>query len=875
MYIYTVKSTLFLIFITVFGISQAQFQDNFSDGDFTANPTWIGDTDSFEVNAAKQLHLNAPANTQKSYLAVASPAAVNGFWEFYVALDFNPSSGNKAYVYLMSDQSNLKGSLNGYYVLIGNTDDEVSLYRQDGSTITKIIDGVNGTVNNSNPKVKIKVTRDMFGNFELFSDTSVAFTNPISEGTIFDNTYMSSAYFGVLCDYTATRSDKFIFDDFNVTAAPYVDIFPPTLLAYEILNLNSIKLSFSEPLTVASSENTANYFINNGIGEPSTSVWSAIDNSVVLSLNSSIQAGINYTLNASVLEDLSLNTLDTSFQFKLKNAYSYNTIIFNEVLADELPSFGLPAYEFLELKNLSSDTLFTAGWSLTDLTGVCYFPADTILPNQYVIVCGNTAKPLYEAYGKTFGITSFVSLNKTEELLTLYDQYGTVIDSLRYFDKWFGKSLAPDGSLKVDGGWTLARMSDDYPCSPVGNWTPSNDIIGGSPGAANNFDATLGSVAPAFVSASFTNDSTIQIIFDQEVIGANDIANYEVSATNLDQIFIQQINTVSGSGTTYFITIDEMSNSDYSYSLILSNVQNCAGVPMVQNSTDIFIVKAPKVGDLILNEILFNPYTGGQDYIEIYNTTQQAIDLAGLKFVKYYNDYGDSIASISSALGSNFILPPNTYFTFSGEPEAVFSNYIVDKPEWLFKHNIPNYADNEGDVGLVFYDTLIIDRLHYFARWNFELLDTKDGVALERIKFDGATQDKANWASAAASFGYGTPTAKNSMAYQEMEQDDVITVSPEVFTPNQDGFEDYALINYTLDQPDYVATVAIYDIVGRKIKDLATKQTIGREGFWRWDGTNYNQEKAKTGMYVVLVNLFDLTGKKRLYKKTVVLGTTF
>jgi hypothetical protein len=869
-----VKKLIILLLIAISFSSNAQIQENFADGDFISNPAWTGDSANFEINGNNQLHLNAPATADESIIVTATNAAVDGYWEFFVDLDFNPSASNRAYVYIVSDQSDLKGGLDGYYVLIGSTNDEISLYKQNGATSTKIIDGVDGTVATA-PKVKIKVTRDLIGNFELFSDTTANFNNYLSEGTVFDNDVMESNYFGFLCDYTSTRSDKFIFDSIDVTAQVFVDIFSPILTDLDVKSLTSLELSFSEDLDVSTVQNLVNYSVNNAIGSPQSAVYNNVNKTVLLLFANEFVGGVNYDLTINNVEDLNLNSLDTIVSFELENAYFFESIIFNEILADETPTFGLPTFEFIEFKNLQNDTLFTEGWFLSDFTDTTYFNADTILPNEYVIVGKTTAESFYAGFGKTFGLTSFISLNKSEDKLTLFNKYGEVLDSLHYFDDWFAGQLASDGTDKVDGGWSLSRISENYPCAESGNWAPSNDVIGGSPGTINNVDVILGSVAPAFVSATFVNDTTIQLMFNQEVLEGNDIGNYQLSSSGSDFIEVYQINSVTNSGNSYFLTLEESASPSIIYALSVLSIQNCAGAPMIENSIDVFFVKVPEVGDLLINEILFNPYSGAYDYIEVYNTTTQALNLNGFSIVEYDVDYEDTIIDASTTYSQDFIIPPGAHFTFTEDTESVFLNYIVDKPEWLFDLGIPSYADNEGVVGLVYNDSIVLDKLHYFSRWNFELLDSDNGVSLERISTAGETQNDSNWASAAKSFGFGTPTAVNSQTFPEITQEDLISVTPEVFTPNQDGYKDFTLINYTLDEPGFVANVAIYDIVGRKIKVIALNETIGVEGFWKWDGTNYNNEKAKIGIYIVLVDLFDLDGKKKHFEEKVVLGAQF
>ncbi|MEM9023108.1 MAG: hypothetical protein AAGB22_05170, partial [Bacteroidota bacterium] len=148
-----------LLFALLPSTLMAQFTDDFSDGDFTANPMWDGDTAKFEVDGLNQLHLDAVPVTDVAYLSTPSASINNATWEFFLRMDFNPSSSNQALVYLVSDQADLNGPLNGYLVRIGGTEDEISLFRQDGATQVEIIDGTDDKVDVSQVNVRVQVTR--------------------------------------------------------------------------------------------------------------------------------------------------------------------------------------------------------------------------------------------------------------------------------------------------------------------------------------------------------------------------------------------------------------------------------------------------------------------------------------------------------------------------------------------------------------------------------------------------------------------------------------------------------------------------------------------------------------------------------------------
>jgi hypothetical protein len=228
---FTGKILLTLLFFLTTQQLLAQIQDNFTDGDFSNDPKWLGDDSLFTISSG-QLQLQAPAVSGTAYLATTSAAINNASWEFSVTLQFNPSGTNYVRLYLVSDQADLTGALNGYFILIGDTPDEISLYKQTGTTTVKIIDGPDGRVNLTLVNVKVKATRDASGNWALYSDVGITGALAL-EGTSHDSEHGACSYTGVFCRYSATRSDKIYFDDIAITGDPYIP--PPSAALKDII----------------------------------------------------------------------------------------------------------------------------------------------------------------------------------------------------------------------------------------------------------------------------------------------------------------------------------------------------------------------------------------------------------------------------------------------------------------------------------------------------------------------------------------------------------------------------------------------------------------------------------------------------------------
>ncbi|MES2628181.1 MAG: lamin tail domain-containing protein [Bacteroidota bacterium] len=208
-----------LVLLTLY--TSAQFTDHFSDGDFTDNPVWSGMNDHFRVDAAYRLQLRAPAQNGKSYLCTPSAVKADACWEFSVFLDFNPSSSNQVKVYVCSDKMDLTDSLNGYFILIGGSADEVALYRQKKKGTTKLIDGRDKMLDREVNALRIKVSLVAKELWQL--DVDYGNGDFYREGEKTDRLTGDCSWTGVLCEYTSTRSDKFRFDDFVVRGSTAPD----------------------------------------------------------------------------------------------------------------------------------------------------------------------------------------------------------------------------------------------------------------------------------------------------------------------------------------------------------------------------------------------------------------------------------------------------------------------------------------------------------------------------------------------------------------------------------------------------------------------------------------------------------------------------
>jgi hypothetical protein len=165
-----------------------------------------------------------------------------------------------------------------------------------------------------------------------------------------------------------------------------------------------------------------------------------------------------------------------------------------------------------------------------------------------------------------------------------------------------------------------------------------------------------------------------------------------------------------------------------------------------------------------------------------------------------------------------------------------------------------------------------IDAVAYSKDWHSVFIKNEEGVSLERVDTSLPGRDPVNWTSASASQGFGTPGFSNSNVRikKEIDAEDVLIV-PEIFSPGS-GLNDFIQIQYRFDQ-GVVANVKIYDPQGHLLKTLATNETLGTEGFLRWEGEHEDGSRARMGYYIVWFEIFNSTGTVKTFRKRVVVSS--
>ena len=850
----------------------AQITDDFSDLDFTNNPTWEGTPGDFIVNADTVLQLQnlAPSGSDVSFLSTQFPqeSLDNKEWQFWIKQNFAGSANNYGQVWLVGNETNpTTVASQGYYLHFGEagSNDAIELFYSNGGSTTSVCRGTEAFIAGSF-EMRVRVRRDAAGLWTLDVDDTGGYDFvPHASGT--NTTLTTTDHISVLCKYTASNATKFYYNDFYF--GDYIlDVTAPEVNEVTVISDTQVDVKFSEAVDATTASNPVNYVADGGLNAPSSATVDGSNATIVhLTFGTNFTNGTTYNLTISNVEDPAGNVMANTvepFTYVVTEAASFRDVVINEFMCDPTPIVGLAEAEFVEVFNTSNKYIDLAGWKLGDAAGFGTIASHIIAPQEYALLIATGSAADFAFYPNVVTVTSFPSLNNSGDDIILQDASETTIDQLTYDLTWY------QDKNKEAGGYSIEQINPFAACTNPSSWKGSSHPLGGTPSAQNAvYDATPDVVGPSLIGVTILSAQSLELQMNEALDAANiDAANVLLNPS----VNVASASAISPANNAILVTLAAPVDTGVVYTISIIGVTDCEGNLQSADSTATFILPfQADSGDFVINEVLFNPFTGGYDYVELVNNTNRPLNLKGWMLANFHSE--DGISNHKIITSNNYAVAPGGYTLITKDTANVMLNYIQHGINNFIQADLPSYNNDSGTVYLLNMDSVVSESFSYTEEMHFSLLSSVDGVSLERLDVNRPVNDNGNWHSAAESVGFGTPGVQNSQYYPTSEVDGEVTTDPEIFSPfDGDGVNDVLNINYNFTAPGFVGTIRIFDANGRPVRQLTTNQLLGPSGTVTWDGTTDKGEKARIGMYVILFEAFSTSGKLNTYKMSVVLG---
>ncbi len=532
-------------------------------------------------------------------------------------------------------------------------------------------------------------------------------------------------------------------------------------------------------------------------------------------------------------------------------------------MADPTPAIALPDVEFVEIFNSTNETLDLEGMKLTTTSSMGTLPAYLFAPGGYLILTRVADVALFSNFGPVLGVSGFPSLTNEGSQLRLVGQTGELLDEVNYLDDWH------TSTTKRDGGWTLELIDPSRRCDRQGNWSSSTNPAGGTPGKINSIYQSIPDTSgPQLIQAWPETPSRLILDFDEHVAALPQAAWFQI----LPNI---QVNQAARLSTGFQIQLDlasPMVPGTLYRVITMTDLQDCQGNPANEEwTTVVALPQPPEPGDLLINEILFDPPVGGSDFIELVNVSDKYISMESL-LIGNLQPGKEEIKPIQL----KSLIFPGDYVVLTSDPTFVLTSWPKSIAGLIHISTIPAWSNDQGNVSLFHQqgaDLILLDGFDYTADMHHPLLDDPEGVSLERVSLVQPTNLPANWQSASEDAGFATPTLTNSQ-FREINEDpgEGFSLESKVFSPDGDGWQDALIVRYLLEESGQILNLKIFDREGRFVKDLANTQYLGRDGFLVWNGDIEGGQSANPGIYVLWFERYRLDGRVDHFKKTAILA---
>jgi hypothetical protein len=562
-----------------------------------------------------------------------------------------------------------------------------------------------------------------------------------------------------------------------------------------------------------------------------------------------------------------LSKLALTVLITLGAAAANPAVVVNEFCYHPHPSNDT-GLEWIELYNSDSTEQDISGWDLYPSRSPHFvLPAGIkIGPQSFILIYLrrdgiNTNTEIYEG---TAGITSNMTNTKGSIALFSSDDRDSIIDFVQYGDD----SMTYEATAATAGIWTRGVFLDTAFCGNtlglIYDGQDSNikadwrELVRPTPGYTNQ-------PYPVDIAVSGISISPDTLLPNRTITLNAVIANMGLDTARLPVIEVfedSDYDSVWDAGEKRLAAIswdflsDQRTAVAQLYGLEegqynLAVLARCSSENYTANNyrSILFTVGSP----VVINEIMYYPNSGLAEWVELYNRSAGSLDIKGWSLE-------DDLGTPHLITSSSLIMMPRSYLILTSIDNQPLAECLRIKPGdgW------PALNDYGDLIRLRDLRSFQEDMVQYDSDWG-----QARGRTLEKINPLLTSNAAASWGLSKDPFG-STPGRKNSIYAENISAAASISAGPNPFSPDDDGQEDHTILNYSLPWDEAVVNISIYDRLGRRVRSLLNNHRSAKDGCYAWDGRDEARRKCPMGIYVILLEAGEYSGKGSIKAKTTV-----
>jgi hypothetical protein len=479
-----------------------------------------------------------------------------------------------------------------------------------------------------------------------------------------------------------------------------------------------------------------------------------------------------------------------------------------------------------------------------------------------VTLCSKAQAVFFNAPSKTLGLTSFPALTNDGDQITLTAPDGKTIHAVSYDINSYGNII------QSAGGWSLEMIDPRIPCNG-NNWRASINNKGGTPGTENSIykKFSVDEVLQA-LQCTAINEKLLLLTLNHgaDSLSLSIASHYQLAGWSNAVMGARAVPPLFNS---IEILLQQALDKNRIYLLKAAPLKGCNSNKLDSLEIRTGLPKAPETGDLVINEVLFDPPTGGSDFIELHNPSNVLINVRDLMI---------GTRNAGGAIGNAVMVSDKDHHLFPGDFLVLSADTGFVKRQWpksirqkmIRVKSLPSLPDDMGNCLVMNKQGKVIDELSYTDEMHYPLLPVKTAVSLERVDPRSPSSATGNWHSASSDANHATPGMANSQ-FRNLDTTDNtnIRLFPALISPDNDGLDDLLNIQYQFRETGNLLSAYVFNQNGQLVAKIIDNRLCGTAGSFSWNGFDAKNNRLPEGVYVVLIETFNLTGKTQRLKKVI------